>query len=47
MRIGMVYTRRHALPIIHTVLNGVSVVGLLSSTRKDLNECFGICARAR
>ena len=35
------------LPIFDTVLNGVSVIGSIVGTRKDLVECLGFAARGK
>jgi propanol-preferring alcohol dehydrogenase len=35
------------LPIFDTVLNGVSVVGSIVGTRKDLVECLDFAARGK
>ena len=35
------------LPIFDTVLNGVSVIGSIVGTRKDLIECLDFAARGK
>ena len=35
------------LPIFDTVLNGVSVVGSIVGTRKDLQECLDFAAKGK
>jgi alcohol dehydrogenase, propanol-preferring len=45
--VGLPADNRLELPVFETVLKGISVIGSLVGTRKDLAECFDLHARGR